>query len=406
MIILVINAGSTSVKFKLYDMAGEAVIAEGNCQKVGREDAELKYTGRNGEKTKLTLPMQTHRDALSAIVEMLTAGETKVIDSWSDIAAVAHRVSFGGKYPSTVLADAGVIEYIEEMGPVAPLHNPPQARVMRDCLRIFGENTIMAAGFDTAFNSTIPPVAHLYAVPYEYYENHNFRRYGYHGLSYQFVVARYAELAKKSLDGTKIVACHLGGGSSVCAVKDGKSVDNTFGMGTGQGPACGTRAGTVDHAGLGYLMRKENLSYDEIESILHRESGLLGLSGISADEKEIEEAACFGNARAQLTLDYMAYQIKGYIGSYAFNMGGVDTIIFTGGIGENSDCMRAKICENLEAFGAVLDLDANKTFNRQEHKISAEASKVEIWTIPTNEELVIARDTLKLVSGKDKTNGI
>jgi acetate kinase len=269
---------------------------------------------------------------------------------------------------------------------------------MRICREIFGDIP-MTAGFDTAFNANIPPVAYLYAVPYEYYEKLRFRRYGYHGLSYQFVIERYKRLASRdNLKGARIVACHLGGGSSVCAIKDGKAIENSFGMGTGQGPACGTRAGTVDHAGLGYLMKAEGLSYDEIESVLHRDSGLLGLSGISGDEYELEKAAAQGNARAGLTLDYMAYQIRGYIGSYAFNLGGAAAIIFTGGLGENSDVMREKILEGLGVFGIELDKNANVAFNRKAAKISAESSRTGIWVIPTNEEIVLARESVALLN--------
>lgn len=394
MTILVLNAGSTSLKFKLYDMPAERVVAEGNCQKVGHENAEFKYTGADGVKTKKTMQLATHADALTVILDTLKSGG--VIKDVSDIDAVSHRVAQGGKYESTVMMGDSVIETVEEMGEIAPLHNFPEARVMRDCRKIFGENFPMTVAFDTAFNATVPPVAFLYGVPYRYYEQYAFRRYGYHGLSYHFIIDRYAGLTGKDLKGTRIVACHLGGGSSVCAVKDGKAVENTFGMGSGQGPLCGTRAGTVDHAGIGYLMHKEKLNYDQIEEILHKESGILGISGISGDEKELEDAAFAGNERAQLALDVMAYQLRGYIGSFAFNMGRVDTIIFTGGIGENSDYMREKICSGLEGFGIILDKDANKAFNRQEHKMSAADSKVEIWTIPTNEELVMARDTFKL----------
>ena len=396
MIILVLNAGSTSLKFKLYEMNDSSVIAEGNCQKVGAENADMKYlSGKTGKITK-TLPIRSHADAVALMLEMLASGETKVIESEKDIKVVAHRVSMGGDYNSSVMIDEGVIQMIEAKSPLAPLHNPVQARVIRDCRRVFGEDFPMVAGFDTAFNATIPPVAHLYAVPYRLYEGHGFRRYGYHGLSYQFVAERYEAVSGNKLAGRNIAACHLGGGSSVCAIKDGKATENTFGIGTGQGPACGTRAGTVDHAGIGYLMQKENLTYQEIEDMLHRESGLLGISGVSGDEKEVEDAAFAGHERAQLALDFMAYQIKTYIGSYAFAMGRLDTIIFTGGIGENSDYMRASICSGLESFGIKLDEGANREFNRREYKISAADSRVDIWIIPTNEELVIARDAVKL----------
>jgi acetate kinase len=398
MLVLVINAGSTSVKFKLYDMTDESVLAEGNCQKVGREDAEFKFSNKNGFAQKQTLDIKTHGDALALTLKMLTEGESKVIDGMKDIAAVANRVCNGGRFDSTVLVDDELIREMEANSPLAPLHNPPQVKTVGECRRVFRDipNT---AGFDTAFHASIPPVAHLYAVPYEYYEKHSFRRYGYHGLSYQFVLERFRQLSGlKCLNGTRVVACHLGGGSSICAVKDGKSIENSFGLGTGQGPVCGTRAGTVDHLGLGYLMKAEGLSYDELENVLHRDSGLLGLSGISGDEYELEKAAAQGNARAELALDSMAYQIRGYIGSYAFNLGGTDAIIFTGGIGENSDIMREKILEGLGVFGIELDKNANVAFNRKEAKISAESSRTGIWVIPTNEEIVLARESVALLN--------
>ncbi len=400
MLILVINAGSTSVKFKLFDMDDESVLAEGNCQKVGREDAELSFKNKTGYSKKQVLSVKAHGDALLLIIKMLTSGESKVIDGVKDISAVAHRVANGGRFNTSMFVDEELILEVEAGIPIAPLHNTPQAIVLRECRNIFGD-TPMIAGFDTAFNASIPPVAYLYAVPYEYYEKYRFRRYGYHGLSYQFVVERFTRLTNKSsLEGMKIVGCHLGGGSSVCAIKDGVSIENSYGMGTGQGPVCGTRAGTVDHAGLGLLMKGEELSFDELQDVLHKKSGLLGLSGISGDEYELEKAAAQGNERAALTLDYMAYQIRGYIGSYAFNMGGVDAIIFTGGIGENSDIMRAKIISGLSGFGIELDEGLNIALNRREGKISAPGSRAEIWVIPTNEEIVIARESVDLLNSK------
>lgn len=396
--ILVLNAGSTSVKFKLYEMPAGTVISEGNCQKVGREDAEMKYTAKSCGKKLFTLPIPTHAAAIAKILELLTCGETKVIDSVKEISAAAHRVSAGGiKYTKTVPVDDEVIREVEELAVFAPLHNPAQAGGMRACREVFGEDFPMTVGFDNSFTSTIPPVAHVYAAPYRYYELYDLRKYGYHGLSYEYVVRRYAALAKKELPGTRVVACHLGGGSSLCAIKDGIAVDNTFGLGTGQGMPCGTRAGSFDHTGIGYIMQKENISYEQVEDILHRESGLLGISGISGDEKELEDAAAEGNARAQLALDIMAYDAKKYMGSYAYIMGGLDAVIFTGGIGENSDVIRAMICDGLEELGIVLDRDANIKFNRQEHRISADSSKVDIWLIPTDEEFIIAEDTMEIL---------
>ncbi len=403
MLILVINAGSTSVKFKLYDMDDESVLAEGNCQKVGREDAELSFKNASGYSQKQVLPVAAHGDALLLILKMLTTGESKVIEDVEDISCVAHRVANGGRCNTSMFVNDELIREVEDGIPVAPLHNTPAAAVIHECRKIFGD-TPMTAGFDTAFNVSIPPVAYLYAVPYEYYEKYRFRRYGYHGLSYQFVLERFSRLTgRETLEGTKIVGCHLGGGSSACAIKDGRSMENSFGMGTGQGPACGTRAGTVDHAGLGLLMKGEGLSFDELQDILHKKSGLLGLSGISGDEYELEKAAAQGNERARLTLDYMAYQIKGFIGSYAFNMGGLDAVIFTGGIGENSDIMRAKIINGLESFGIELDESLNAGLNRCEGKISAAGSRVEIWIIPTNEEIVIARESVDLLNNAQLT---
>ena len=397
--ILVINAGSSSVKFKLYDMEAGTVPAEGNCQRVGLSGSEVKYSLSDGRKFKYVEVLPDHNAALQRILALLTAGETKVLERIGELSAIGHRVSMSGpRYADSVLVSEDVIAEVERMSEITPLHNPPQAKVIRVCREILGQEFPMVVGFDTGFHQTIPKEAYIYPVPYRYLEQYDLRKYGFHGLSHLFVVERYAELTGRELKGTRIVTCHLGGGSSVTAVKDGKSVDNTFGIGTGQGVLCGTRAGDFDHVGIGYLMRRENLTYDQVEDILHRESGLLGISGLSSDEKELEDLAAQGNERAQLAMAVMARQVKKYIGSYAFAMGGLDTVIFTGGIGENSDVMRGMVCEGLEGFGIVLDKQANFQFNRTEHKISAPESKVDIWAIPTNEELVIARDTQRIVS--------
>jgi acetate kinase len=399
--ILVINSGSSSVKFKLFDMTNESVIAEGNCQRVGLADSELKFELAGGKKQKLVEDLPDHTAALRRIFELLTTGETRVLESMDELDAIGHRFSMGGlPYKSSILIDDAVLEAAEGVVDITPLHSPPQIKGVRVCRELLGDKIPMVAGLDVAFHTTIPKETFLYPIPYRYFEKYNVRKYGFHGLSHQFVVERYAELTGKALEGTRIVTCHLGGGSSITAVQDGKSIDNTFGFGTGEGPGCGSRAGTVDHVMLGYLMQKEGLSYSEMEDILHRESGLLGVSGISSDEKELEDLAAEGNERAQLALDILARQLKKYIGSYAFEMGGLDTIIFTGGIGENSDVMRAMITDGLEAFGVDLDKTANVELNRKEAKISAPGSRVEIWTIPTNEELMIAEETKRLVEGK------
>ncbi len=258
----------------------------------------------------------------------------------------------------------------------------------------------MAAGFDTAFHHSIPEQAYIFAIPYEYYETYGVRRFGFHGLSYQFVVERYDELTGGRAGSEKLVVCHLGGGASVTAVQNGKSIDNSFGMGTGEGLPCGSRSGSFDHVALGFLMEKTGLSYHEMEEVLHKKSGILGISGISSDEKELEDAAMQGDRRAQLALDVLAHAVVKHIGAYAFEMGGLDAIIFTGGIGENSYYMRSKICRGLGAFGIGLDEDANVKYNRTEHEISAPGGRVKLWIIPHERGAVIAQDTYKLVRGR------
>jgi len=399
--ILVLNAGSSSLKFKLYDMSADArVVAEGNCQRVGLPSGEIKYVGPGGEKKVFEMPLPTYDEALSQTIQLLTKGEGKVLDSVRDIDAIGHRIAMGGPhYRNSVRIDDAVINAVEALQDVTPLHTPPQIHTIRACRKLLGEDFPMAAGFDTAFHQTIPPEGYLYPIPYEYYEKHAVRKFGFHGLSHHFVVERYGQLRDGGLAGTRVVTCHMGGGSSVTAVLNGESQENSFGFGTGESLVCGTRCGIFDHAAIGYLMEKEDISFERVEEILHKESGLLGLSGISSDEKELEELAMQGNKRAKLAVDILMRQVKKYIGSYAFLMGGLDAIVFTGGIGENSDYCRAGICRGLEEFGVLLDEDANRAFNRSEHRISKPESKVDIWIIPTNEELVIARDTASIISG-------
>ncbi|MCL2069022.1 MAG: acetate/propionate family kinase [Oscillospiraceae bacterium] len=374
--ILVLNAGSSSMKFKLYDMSGESVIAEGNFQKIGLPGSEI----------------SDHSDALR---EMLA-----LIGGIDGIGAVGHRISMGGdKYRQSAVATEEVIRAVEGFSAVAPLHTPPQAGCVRACKALFGEDFPMAISFDTAFHYSIPEKAYLYGIPYEYYEKYGVRRFGFHGLSYRFVVDRYNELTGGMADSENLAVCHLGGGASVAAVKHGICIDNSFGFGTGEGLPCGSRAGTLDHVAIGYLMDQTGMTYREMQDVLHKKSGILGISGLSSDEKMLEEAAANGHGRAQLALDVMAHSIKKIIGAYTFAMGGLDTIIFTGGI-ENSNVMRTLVCDGLDNLGITLDADANVRHNRAEHLISSKDSRVKIWIIPTNEELVIARDTYKLVQDR------
>ena len=395
--VLVLNAGSSSMKFKLYDMIDKSVIAEGNCQRLGLPESEIKYV--SNKKLVLTEHLENHGEALMRMIELLTTGDTKVIESIEEIGAIGHRVSMGGpNYRRSTLVDDAVLEAVNTLSIITPLHNPPQAMCIRECQKIFGKDFPMAIGFDTAFHHSIPEKVYTYAIPHELAEKYGVRRYGFHGLSYQYVVERYDEITGGKAQTEKMVVCHLGGGASATAVKFGKSLDNTFGFGTGEGLVAGSRAGSLDHVAIGYLMEKTGMSYSEIEVLLHKDSGILGISGVSSDEKELEDAAAEGNKRAQLALDVMAHNVTKTIGAYAFEMGGLDTIIFTGGIGENSDIMRELICRGLDGVGIVLDKQANVEHNRTEHEISDKSSKVKIWIIPTNEELVIAQDTFKLVS--------
>ena len=395
--ILVINAGSTSVKFKLYHMDNQTLIAEGNCQRVGLKDSEIKYVDAAGQKRLFIEDLDNHNAAFTKILQLLTTGDTKVIDSISAIDAVGHRISMGGtRFVQTAFVTEELLTVAEELGSIAPLHNPPQVAAVRACQQVFGAGIPMAVGFDTAYHQTMPETSYTYAIPHEYHEKYDVRRFGFHGLSYQFVARRLEELTGSN--GGHMVVCHLGGGASATAVKHGKSMDNTFGFGTGQGLICGSRAGDFDHVAIGHILQKSGMSYEEMEEVLHKESGLLGISGVSSDEKEVEEAAAAGNPRAQLALDMMVQQLKKYIGGYAFEMGGLDTLLFTGGIGENSDLIRAMTCQGLASFGILLDEEKNSTMNRREGKISRPDSRVAIWIIPTNEELVIAQDTALLLA--------
>jgi len=399
MFILILNAGSTSMKFKLYDMGrGAQVLAEGNCQRVGLKGSEIKFTGPDGEKREFIMELANHGQAMDLTLRLLCEGKTAVINGVEKLDAIGHRIAAGGpKMVKSMPINADVVNEIEKYAHIAPLHTPLQIATIQACRELLGDDFPMVASFDTAFHQTIPKEIYFCPIPYEYYEEYGMRRMGYHGLSHQYITERYAELTGKSLSGTRIVSCHLGGGSSLSAVKDGKSMDNTLGFGTGEGLMCGTRAGTFDHSAIAHLIQATGKNFDEIEDILQRCSGLLGVSGISSDARDLEYHASQGNERAQLALDMLAFQIKKYIGAYAFLMGGMDAVLFAGGIGENSQLMREGVCEGLEGLGLQLDKEYNSALNGKEGRISAKGSPVELWIIPTNEELIIARDTANIV---------
>ena len=400
--ILVINAGSSSLKYQLIDMTDESVLAKGLCERIG-VDGRISHKTADGRKSEYDVSFPTHKEAFEEVVKVLSTGDTKVIDSMSEISAVGHRVLHGAEvYKVSTLVDDKVIDTVMDLRELGPLHNPPQAIAMKACQEVFGKDTPMVAVFDTSFHQTMPEKAYIFGIPYEYYEKYHIRRYGFHGTSHRYVGARMAELMGKKPEDTKIISCHLGNGSSITAIDGGKCVDTTMGFTPLDGFIMGTRSGAVDPSVITYIMNKEHMTPDEMATMLNKKSGFLGLSGISPDCREIEEAAANGNHRAQLTLDIVTYQVKKQIAAYAAAMGGVDSILFTGGIGENSSNFRQRVCEGLEFMGVKIDADLNEKASRGENKFSTEDSKVQVWVLPTNEELLIARDTKEIVDNLNK----
>ncbi len=393
--VLVINAGSSSLKYQLIDMSNEEVIAKGNCERIG-VDGKIGHKTADGRKVEYNVSFPTHKEAFMELVKVLTSGEGKVLDDIKEIVAIGHRVLHGSeKYKvSTVITDE-VISDIEAFSDLGPLHNPPQAVAMRACREVFGADVPMVAVFDTSFHQTMPPKAYMFAIPYEYYEKYSIRRYGFHGTSHRYISGRYTQLTGKA---PRLITCHLGNGSSISAIVDGKVQDTSMGLTPLDGFIMGTRCGGIDPSVVTYIAKKENLSPDQMSDLLNKKSGFLGVSGISSDCRDIQAAAEAGNARAQLTLDMLVYQIKKIVGGYAAAMGGVDAIVFTGGIGENDSYVRAAVCADMEYMGVKVDAEKNNT--RSEARISADDSKVDVWVIPTNEEILIARDTVELALKK------
>ena len=393
--ILVINAGSSSMKYQLIDMDNEQVIAKGNCERIGISGV-IGHKTAAGASISYEVPFPTHAEAFAEVLKLLTTGENKVIDNVSEISAVGHRVVHGGeKFASSVLITDEVMKAIDEISSLAPLHNPPALAAMRASQEVFGKSTPMVAVFDTAFHQTMPPKAYMYAVPYEYYKDYSVRRYGFHGTSHRFVSARMAELLGRS--DIKMITCHLGNGSSLTAVDNGKSVDTSLGMTTNDGIIMGTRSGVIDPGIVGFIAENRNMTASQVITLLQKESGLMGISGVSSDMRDLHTAYKEGNERAGLAIDMLCYHIKKYIGSYAAAMGGLDALVFTGGIGENDDEVRAAVCADMEFMGVKFDAQKNKGC-RSEACVSTPDSKVAVWVIPTNEELLIARDTKDIIS--------
>lgn len=395
--ILVINAGSSSLKYQLLDMTDESVIAKGNCDRIGI-GGHIKHTTFDGRTVDIDCDFPTHTEAFEKLVEVLTTGDASVISSMSEIAAVGHRIVHGGeKFGATTIVDDDVIQAIDDLAELAPVHNHPHALALRACKNVIAPGTPQVAVFDTAFHSTMPEKAYMYGMPYEAYEKYHVRKYGFHGTSHRFVSQALADAMGKDIKDLKIVSCHLGNGSSITAVDGGKSIDTSMGFTPLDGVIMGTRSGCVDPSAVTYLENKMSLSPNEMSDYLNKKSGFLGISGISSDARDLGEAAAHGDHKAQLAGEMLRYEIKKYIGSYAAIMNGLDAVLFTGGIGENSDALRADVCNNMEVLGIKLDEKANTGLRGKLAKISAPDSKVQVWVVPTNEELLIARDTKEIV---------
>ena len=395
--VLVVNCGSSSLKYQLIDMDNEAVLAKGQFEKIGAEDAIFTHKRPDAEKLERVEPILDHKQALKILLDILVDAEFGVISSMDEIDAVGHRVVHGAeKFADSVLITPAVMEALEECAKIAPLHNPPNIQGIEACEAIMPKVPQVAV-FDTAFHQTMPAEAFLYGLPYEAYTELGVRRYGFHGTSHKYVAQRVAELMGKHMSDLRIISCHLGNGSSVSAIKAGRSIDTSMGFTPLSGLIMGTRCGDIDPAIVPFLMDKWDMTYHEIDAIMNKKSGVLGISGVSNDFRVIEEAAEEGNKRAQLALDMFHYKVRSTIGAYAAVMGGVDVIVFTAGIGETGIGNRDSICNGLEYLGTRLDLERNNVRGK-ETEISVEGSKVKIFVVPTNEEIMIARDTKRITS--------
>ncbi|KXS49382.1 MAG: acetate kinase [Halanaerobium sp. 4-GBenrich] len=395
--IFVINCGSSSLKYKLFDMRDEDVLAEGIIERIGIENSFLKYETKEGTDIKIEHEIPTHKEGIELLIETLLSDEHGVLEDMDEIKAVGHRVAHGGeKFAHSTLIDDEVMKEIEDISDLAPLHNPANLMGIEVCKELMPE-TSQVAVFDTAFHQTMPEEAYTYALPYEYYEKYGVRRYGFHGTSHGYVANRAAEMMDEDINDLKIVTCHLGNGASIAAVKNGESIDTSMGFTPLEGLVMGTRCGDIDPAIVPFIMDKEDMTTSEIDSVLNKESGLYGVSGVSSDMRDIEGAADEGNNQAQVALDIFNYRVKKYIGSYSAAMGGVDAVVFTAGIGENAIETREEILAGLEYMGIKIDKNAND-IRGKEQIITTSDSTVKAMVIPTNEELVIAKDTKAIVS--------
>ncbi|TDT61618.1 acetate/propionate family kinase [Fonticella tunisiensis] len=395
--ILVINCGSSSLKYQLIDMSDESVMAKGLVERIGIEGSVLTHRPEGMDKVVIESPMNDHKDAIKLVLDALVDEKHGVIKDMSEISAVGHRVVHGGeKYSESVLINDDVMKTLEECTHLAPLHNPPNLIGINACKALMPD-TPMVAVFDTAFHQTMPKHAYMYALPYELYEKYGIRRYGFHGTSHRYVSLIASEMLGKDISECRIITCHLGNGASLAAVNKGKSVDTSMGFTPLEGLVMGTRCGDIDPAIVTFLQKEEGMDSEEVNNIMNKKSGVLGLSGVSSDFRDIEGAAENGNERAKLALDAFHYRVRKYIGAYAAAMGGVDAVVFTAGLGENSPKTRLEVCKGLEFLGIEID-EAKNNVRGKKVDVSTENARVKVFVIPTNEELMIARDTMEIVS--------
>ena len=393
--IIVLNCGSSSLKFQLIDMENEEVLCKGNFERIGGMKTTLKLNIR-GEKSEELRIARDYDEAINYVLKVLQDPNNNLISSIDEIDAIGHRVVHGGeKFDKSVFITEDVIKEIESCIDLAPLHNPAAIAGIKAAQKVFGDKPMVAV-FDTAFHQSMPPKAYIYQIPYRYYTSYKIRKYGFHGTSHRYVAYRVSELMNRDITNMKIITCHIGQGSSITAIDGGKSVDTSMGLTPLAGIPMATRCGDIDPAIIPYIMKKENMQPEDVEEILNKQSGAWGISGVSSDYKDIEDGYDMNDYRSRLALDSQAYKIAQFIGQYFITLGGLDALVFTGGVGENGIETRQRICEYLKAINVEVDSEANNTRGK-ETKISSEQSKVDVWVIPTDEELMIARDTMNLI---------
>ncbi|MBQ4569224.1 MAG: acetate kinase [Ruminococcus sp.] len=396
--ILVINAGSSSLKYQLIDMDNEQMLAKGNCERIGQAGSFIGHKTADGRQMKKEIEMPDHTTAFLQVKEALLDKEVGVISDLSEVAAIGHRIVQGGAiFSESVLVDEEVIKGIESLIPLAPLHNSGHVQAIRGCLQVFGDSVPEVVVFDTAFHSTMPQKAFMYAVPYKYYEDNQVRRYGFHGTSHRYVSGEMAKHMGKDIKDLKLITCHIGNGSSITAVDGGKVIDTSMGLTPLDGFLMGTRSGSLDPSVVTFIADLEGMTPSQMSNMLNKESGLLGISGVSSDDRDVSAAEEAGNERARLAHEMLYYQIAKYIGSYMVALGGCDGIVFCAGLGENQPQLRQQVCEYLKFAGVKIDAEVNAATRGKTGRISTADSAIDVWVIETNEELVIARDTKALV---------